>query len=100
MSAHTDFEYFMQEDSGKNLTRELVNFKFRVHKLIPQNLRKQLFVELDAAVDTALTGALNFELLDNYSKMNELYTQFAKETDEERYLSEKKERWWRNECPY
>lgn len=91
MSAHTDFEYFMQEDSSKNLARELVNFKFRVHKLIPQNLRKQLFVELDAAVDTALTGALNFELLDNYSKMNELYTQFAKEIDEERYLSEKKE---------
>lgn len=36
MSAHTDFEYFMQEDSSKNLARELVNFKFRVHKLIPK----------------------------------------------------------------
>ena len=84
MSRYTDSEYFMQEDSGKNLVRELINFKIRVHNLMSPNLREQLFSELDIAVDTALTGALNFELLENYDKMNGLYAQFAMEIDEER----------------
>ena len=84
MSRYTDSEYFIQEDSGKNLVRELINFKIRVHKLMSPNLREQLFSELDIAVDTALTGALNFELLENYDKMNGLYAQFAMEIDEER----------------
>lgn len=84
MSRYTDGEYFVQEDSGKNLARELINFKIRVHKLLSPNLREQLFSELDIAVDIALTGALNFELLENYNKMNGLYAQFARETDEER----------------
>ena len=91
MSTHTDYEYFVQEDSGKNLARELINFKIRVHKLMSSNLREQLFSELDAAVDTALTSALNFELLDNYDKMNELYAQFAQETDEERHKRDKEQ---------
>lgn len=81
MSVHTDGEYFVQEDTGKHLVRELVNFKFRVHELIPKRLREQVFSELDATVSTSLTSALNFELLDEYDKMNDLYSQFAKEAD-------------------
>lgn len=91
MSTHTDYEYFVQEDSGKNLVRELINFKIRVHKLMPPNIREQLFSELDVAVDTALTSALNFELLDNYDKMNGLYTQYAREIDEERNKRDKEQ---------
>lgn len=91
MSRYTDGEYFVQEDSGKNLARELINFKFRVHKLLSPNLREQLFSELDVAVDTALTGALNFELLENYDKMNELYAQFARETDGEQNKRDKEQ---------
>ena len=91
MSRYKDSECFMQEDSGKNLVRELINFKFRVHKLLSPNLREQLFSELDIAVDTALTGALNFELLENYNKMNGLYAQFARETDEERNKRDKEQ---------
>lgn len=81
MSVHTDREYFVQEDTGKYLIRELVNFKFRVHELIPKHLREQVFSELDEAVDTSLTSALNFELLDEYNKKNDLYALFAKEAE-------------------
>lgn len=91
MRSYTDSDFFMQEDSGKNLAREIINFKFRVHKLLSPNLREQLFSELDAVVDTALTGALNFELLENYDKMNGLYHQFAMETDEERDKRDKEQ---------
>ena len=76
-----DAEYFKWEDTGKALTRELVNFKFRVHKLLPSQLRAQIYSELDICVDTALTVALNFEQLDEYNKMNELYSEFAKDME-------------------
>lgn len=72
-------EYFMWEDTCKELTRELVNFKFRVHNLLPLQLREQVFSELDTSVDNALTTALNFEHLEEYRKMNELYSEFSKE---------------------
>ena len=76
-----DAEYLKWEDTGKALTRELVNFKFRVHNQLPPQLRAQVFSELDVCVDTALTIALNFEQLEEYNKMNELYSEFAKDME-------------------
>lgn len=74
----TNGEYFMWEDTGKELTRELINFKFRVHKLLPPSLREQVFTELDVAVEEALTISLNFEQLEAYNSMNDSYSEFAK----------------------
>lgn len=85
MSCITDGQYFMWEDTGKELTRELVNFKFHVHKIIPPALRQQVFTELDAAVDKALTSAHNFDQLDEYEKMNMLYSEFSREIDDIEY---------------
>ncbi len=73
----TDGEYFKWVDTGEALTRELVNLKFRVHNQLPPQLRAQVFSDLDVCVDTALTIALNFELLEKYNKMNELYSNAA-----------------------
>lgn len=74
----TNREYFMWEDTGKELTRELINFKFRVHKLMSASLRELVFKELDVAVDEALTRALNFGQLEVYNEMNDTYSEFAK----------------------
>lgn len=74
----TNGEYFMWEDTGKELTKELINFKFRVHKLLPSSLREQVFTELDVAVEEALTSAFNFGQLDAYNNMNDSYSEFAK----------------------
>ena len=74
----TNGEYFMWEDTGKELTRELINFKFRVHKLMSASLRELVFKELDVAVDEALTRALNFGQLEVYNEMNDTYSEFAK----------------------
>lgn len=79
--AFTIGEYFKWEDTGKNLTRELVNFKFRVHELIPVQQREQVFTLLDAAVNLALVSALNFEQLEEYRKMSELYSEFSEESE-------------------
>lgn len=78
-----DAEYFKWEDTGKALTRELINFKFRVHQLLPASLREQVFAELDNAIDEALTTALNFDQLEVYNQMNETYSEFAKTSPNE-----------------
>ncbi len=75
----SDSEYFMWETTGKDLTRELINFKFRIHKVLPISVRDKVFAELDSAVETALTSALNFEQLEEYNKWNETFKQFANE---------------------
>ena len=80
MSLH-DEEYFIWEDTGKELTRELINFKFRVHEIIPSTLREQIFKELDASVDRALTTANNFDQLEEYFRINNLYLEFVKEKE-------------------
>lgn len=73
----SDGEYFMWEDTGKELIRELINFKFRIHQAIPIPIRDRVFSELDFAVETALTRALNFEQVEEYNKMNETYREYA-----------------------
>lgn len=88
-----DAEYFIWEDSGRELTRELVNFKFRVHDIIPSPLREQIFEELDATVDKALTIAHNFGQLEEYSKINSLYLDFVKEKKQTmKHISKKEEK--------
>lgn len=69
----SDTEYFMWEDTGKDLIYELVNFKATVHNLMPEEIRNKVFAELDKAINIALTRALNFELIEDFKKTNAIY---------------------------
>lgn len=76
-----DGEYFKWEDTGKELIRELVNFKIRVHNLLPNSLRDEIFKQLDLSVENAHLCSLNFDNLEEYHRLNQIYTDSIREIE-------------------
>ncbi len=75
-----DNEFSTLENLVKKLTRELINFKLRVHNFISTSVRKDIFKVLDYSVEQVLKQAQNQEYLDQYRDYNKLYRDFVDET--------------------